>query len=571
MPELYGRNMEQRLIKIVGLNSRFTHSCLPLFYLRNELEANCPVFSHEIIQFTINDNYYKTLLRISAGSPECVFFSAAVWNSSIIENLVQDLNRCLPECAIVIGGPQAGVLKESLASCSCTIVRGEIEAVGKDFYADLADGNLKPGYEGSFFSMEEKSFGYPYREEDFESQLRNRHIYYESSRGCPFTCTYCLSAGERGVYHKDLAEVEVEMADILRHHPKVVRFIDRTFNDIPGRALAIWKFLVAQGGDTRFHFEIAPDRFTEEMFDFLATVRSGRFQFEIGVQSTNAPTLEAVRRKTDPGRVHNIISRLSGLQNIHLHIDLILGLPFETRESFAGSFIDLFAMGAHYIQMGLLKILPDTPICRSVDNFGYVCCTEPPYSILKTRWMDHDCLSELYWVSECIEKFMNNRYFVSLWRYLRRNGENIFMFFTKLLDICRQSGFFQLAPTHELMAEKLYELLAEREDWTLVEALLRYDWLRCGHRFLPECLAIDETCEQPGETRNYLYRILPEELDGVYKKEGRNRFFKKAFFIRMGDQARKEAALADHGREGCICILREREDNFYGFNKVLLL
>jgi hypothetical protein len=561
--------MEQRLIKIVGLNSRFTHSCLSLFYLRNELEANCPSLSNEIIQFTINDNYYKTLVRITENSPGFVFFSAAIWNSNIIKNLVQDINICLPDCTVVIGGPQAGVLRERLPSNACTTVTGAIEGVGLDFYEGLSTGRLKPCYEGSFFAMREVSFSYPYREEDFRSHLKNRHIYYESSRGCPFNCTYCLSAEERGVFHKDLIEVEAELTDILRHHPRVVRFIDRTFNDIPDRALAIWKFLAANGGSTLFHFEIAPDRFTEEMFDFLTTLRSGRFQFEIGIQSTHEPTLEAVRRKVDPVRVHEIVSRLAALQNIHLHVDLILGLPFETKESFAHSFTDLFYMGAHYIQMGLLKILPDTPISRSVNEFSISHCVEPPYSVLKTGWMSHDCLSELYWFSECVEKFMNNRYFVSFWQYLRGREEDIHMFFTELLDICRQSGFFQLAPTHELMAEKLCELLAGREDRRLLRELLRYDWLRCGHRFLPECLILDGTREQPVDTRKYLYRTLPEEIAGIYRKEERNQFFRKAFFMQIGDQALQNVDPAGSGREGRVCILREREDTFYGLSKVL--
>ncbi len=562
-------NMEQTLIKIVGVNGRFTHSCLALFYVRNELEKNCSIFSHEIVQFTINDNYYEMLLRITAGNPRYVFFSAAIWNSGIIEKLVQDLNRCLPGCSVVIGGPQAGVLKERLKSIPCTIVRGEIEAVGTVFYEDLISGDLKPCYEGSFFKMRERFFEYPYRKDDFASHLKNRHIYYESSRGCPFSCTYCLSAGERGVYHKDLDRVKAELTEILRYRPKVIRFIDRTFNDISGRALAIWKFLAAQEGDTLFHFEIAPDRFTEEMFDFLTTLESGRFQFEIGIQSTNGPTLEAVKRKIDPGRVHNIVSRLSNLQNIHLHVDLILGLPFETRESFARSFADLFAMGSHYIQMGLLKILPDTPLCHNVDDFEYIHCAEPPYSILKTRWMSHDCLSELYWFSECVEKFMNNRYFVSFWHYLRVIEEDIFAFFVQLLGICRKSGFFQLAPTHELMAEKLCELVTGREDRELIREFLRYDWLRCGHKFLPECISIDDSREQPRETKGYLYRTLPDELNGIYRKGNRNHFFKKSFIMRMSYPALQRIGFDGAGKSGCVCILQEREKSLYKFNKVL--
>ena len=562
--------MENKLIKIIGLNGRFTHSCLPLFYVRNELAEKCPTFNHEIVQFTINDNYYEMLLRITLDSPRYVFFSAAIWNSSIIESLVQDLNNCLPGCGVVIGGPQAGVLKEKLESSSYTIVRGEVEAVGTGFYEDLLSGSLKPYYEGSFFKMKERSFDYPYRLEDFDSHLKNRHIYYESSRGCPFSCTYCLSAGERGVYHKGLAQVVTELTDILRHRPKVVRFIDRTFNDIPERAIEIWKFLAAHDGHTLFHFEIAPDRFTEEMFDLLATVENGRFQFEIGIQSTNEPTLEAIRRRIDPGRAHAIVSRLADLQNIHLHIDLILGLPYETKGSFGRSFAALFAMGAHYIQMGLLKILPDTPICHNVDDFDYIHCAEPPYSILRTKWMDHDCLSELYWFSECVEKFMNNRYFVSLWRYLRSNGEDIFVFFEELLGICSTSGFFQLAPTHKLMAEKLTELVVERGDGKLILELLRYDWLRCGHRFLPECLTIDESEEQPRQTKGFLYGSLPGEISGIYRKGTRNHFFKKSFFMRVSDRALQGIGLDGAGTDRCVCILQDREKSLYKFNKVLL-
>ncbi len=562
--------MTTELIKIVGINGRFIHSCLALFYVRNELEKYCHGFENEIIQFTINDNYYQMLLRLTTNTPGYIFFSAAIWNSRVIEQLVQDLNICLPDCTIVIGGPQADVLGKSLGPGLCTIVKGEIEAVGKKFYQDLVAKNMTPLYEGSFFKMKDCSFESPYREVDFSSHLENRHIYYESSRGCQFACTYCLSSVERGLYHKSLVQVEAELGTILRYHPKVVRFIDRTFNDVPARALAIWEFLAAQEGETLFHFEIAPDRFTEEMFNFLATVDCGRFQFEIGIQSTHRPSLEAVRRIIDSAQAHDIVVKLAGFENIHLHIDLILGLPFETRESFAGSFRDLFAMGAHYIQMGLLKILPDTPICQSVEEFEYDYCAEPPYSILKTKWMDHDCLNELYWFSECVEKFMNNRYFITLWRYLRRREENIFTFFTDLLTVCLESGFFQLAPTQELMTEKLNELIQGREDKKLIRELLRYDWFRCGYRFMPDCLISHGVKEQLQETKGFLYRILPVEIEGIYRKGSRNNFFKKAIFMRMSNRALLECGFPETGKADCVCFLREREKNIYKLNKVLL-
>jgi len=564
-------NNSRQQIKIVGLNARFTHSCLALFYVRNELEKNCPDFGIELLQFTINDNYYEMLLRLSKGSPAYIFFSAAIWNSGLVEKLAHDLRLCLPTCRVVIGGPQASVLGDRLGPELCTVVLGEIESVGEEFYDDLRAGSLRHCYRGSFFSLKKRFFTYPYRPTDFIDHLQNRHIYYESSKGCPFSCTYCLSAAEKGLYHKDLVTVKAELRDILSYRPKVIRFIDRTFNDVPERALTIWKFLAAEGEGTLFHFEMAPDRFTEKMFDFLSTLEPGRFQFELGIQSTNPETLSVVNRRIDPDAVHGSISRLAGLGNIHLHVDLILGLPHETRESFASSFRTVFAMGAHYIQMGLLKILPDTPICQGADEFGYVHCKEPPYAILQTTWMDHKTLSDLYWFCEVVEKFINNRYFVSLWRYFRKINEDIFSFFKELLDLCHDSGFFQLAATQELMCSKLVEMASKRADRELVVDLLRYDWLRCGFRYLPDCLKVDSDKEQPEETKSSLYQTLPPEMGGIYLRNTRNQFFRKSYFLRISQAALREIGQSAILQQQCLCFLQEKEESLYSFNKVLKL
>jgi len=561
-------------IKIVGINARYTHSCLALFYVRNELEKKCPDLSSELLQFTINDNYYEMLLRLSKGAPSYIFFSAAIWNSGLIEKLTLDLRTCLPACRVVIGGPQASVLGDRfdhLGKDVCTVVLGEIEAVGQAFYHDLQAGCLRSRYRGSFFSLKERDFDFPYRDADFTDHLKNRHIYYESSKGCPFGCTYCLSASEKGLYHKDIETVKKELHIILSHQPKVLRFIDRTFNDVPERALKIWQFLVAEGGDTLFHFEMAPDRFNEELFDFLVTLEPGRFQFELGIQSTNERTLEAVNRRVDPMEAHRTVSRLAKFGNIHLHVDLILGLPYETIESFATSFRDVFAMGAQYIQMGLLKILPDTPICHGAHDFEYQQCSEPPYSILENKWMDHRTLSELYWFSEGVEKFINNRYFVSFWQYLRNKNEDMYGFFCELLGICHASGFFQLAATQELMCSKIVELLRTRDDRGLIVELLQFDWLRCGFRFLPDCLKVDAGKEQPEETKSCLYQILPAELEGVYRKNNRNQFFRKSYFLRISHEALMEIGLEINSDQSCLCFLQEREQSLFKLNKVLIL
>ena len=565
------REMNTMRIRLVGLNARFTHSCLALFCIRTELERYCPAAEVEIFQGTINDDYHHTLLRLIEGPPDALLFSAAIWNGEPVRRLIGDCLRLLPGLAVVVGGPQAGEVGRMLPPGSITVVRGEIEAIDPDFYADLLAGRLRSHYAGSFLRLPHKELHFPYRAEDFQLHLQHRHIYYESSRGCPFACSYCLSAAEKGVWHKGLDQVFAELEEILRHRPQVVRFVDRTFNDNPERALAIWRFLAAQGGDTLFHFEIAPDRFSEEMFAFLATVGTGRFQFEIGIQSTNDATLAAIDRRIDPGQAHGLIRRLAAAANIHLHVDLILGLPYETKETYLRSFAAVFAMGAHYIQMGLLKVLPDTPIKRHAEAMGYLHCSDPPYSVLANRWLGRDDMAALYWFGECVERFHNNRYFVSLWRYLRAGGEEIAPFFLDLLALCHRQSFFQLAATQELMCRLLCLHLAGRDDEGLVRDLLRYDWLRCGHRFLPPCLGLEEGRERPEATRDRLYRTMPMAVAGVYDLGDRNHFFRKAFCLRLSAAAARTLGLggADDGAD--LCFTARREESLFRFNEVMLL
>jgi radical SAM superfamily enzyme YgiQ (UPF0313 family) len=558
-------------IKLVALNAKYIHSCLALFYIRNELKLHYPQAEVEILQLTINDNLYENLLRITLDQPFAVFFSAAIWNSDRIAQLTSDVRRCLPECRIVVGGPQAGVLREQLPENVCSMVIGEIEAVDTSFYRDLASGELAAKYTGSFLKQKSKQLDYPFCDEDFQDQLRNRHIYYETSRGCPHSCTYCLSASERGLFHKDLAQVKKELGHILQFKPKVVRFVDRTFNDVPERALAIWEFLLGQEGDTLFHFEIAPDRFTEEMFTLLERVEHGRFQFEIGIQSTHNATLEAIRRWIDTSKVHAIIERLTALNTIHLHVDLILGLPFDTATSFAKSFSDVYAMGAHYIQMGLLKILPDTPICHGAEEYGYIHSSHTPYSIFANNWLSHNETTELYWFCECVEKFYNNRYFVSLWRYLRQQREMIFEFFQELLIQGQKIDFLHRSVTQELLCSILVDVCSRRKDKTLITELLRYDWMRCGFRTLPDCLAFGEGEEGPGESKDILYQQLPDQMDDMYTHRSRNQFFKRSIFLRLSSEASSVLALGEDAQAMRITFLQERDSSLYQHNKVAVL
>lgn len=564
-------------VKLVALNARFSHSCLALFCIRQELEKHCPDFEVSLFQYTINDPYYELLLRLGEGEPDYIFLSALIWNSDLIEKLVADIRTAYPDIHLVIGGPQVEVIRAQVGGERCSFMIGEIEAVPKDFYSDLQEGRLQTNYTGRFLKAGVKQLRLAYRDEDFEEQLKNRHVYYESSRGCPFSCTYCLSSAEKGIFHKPVEEVCEDIDFLLNGDPMVIRFVDRTFNDNPDRALAIWKYLVSKNTKVLFHFEVAPDRFTEEILDFLATVPDQLFQFEIGIQSTNPKTLSAIKRFVDSTVAHNIIQRLSAPENIHIHLDLILGLPFETEQTFGQSFRDVFAMGSHYIQMGLLKILPDTQICHSSEEYGYTASSSPPYSIFSSKWMDRKQLTELYWFSECVEKFLNNRYFPSLWKYLRTTDEDIYLFFRKILSNCLKREFFKFAATHELMGEILLDFFRTRADYPLVRELIQYDWLRCGHRFFPVFLSDKEKDDTNRHSelqaiKKELFHTTPEAVEGLFSRNNKSKFFKKSLFLPFSAAGLTALGFVREGNgEGIVCFMHERETRIHSLCKTVLI
>lgn len=551
------------MFHLVSINCRYSHSCPALFYVRNALERHLPGRSVLLSQFTINDPYYATLLRISGRSAQAVFFSVYIWNHTFIRRLINDLTRLRPDLPLILGGPQAPALGELPEQC--TLFLGEIEGAPKAFYQDLEQDRLQALYRAE----RAQTFPCPYRQEDFRNALKNRQLYYESSRGCPFSCSYCLSSGSGGVRHKPIDLVKKELLGLIAAKPMIIKFVDRTFNDQPERALILWQFLIESAESVRFHFEISPDRFTEPMFDLLATVPCDQFQFEIGIQSFHEPTLAAVKRRMDIEAACRNIQRLLALDSIHLHLDLILGLPSESEASFRYSFNQVFRLAPHYIQLGLLKVLPGTEIARRAEEFGLIFCNEPPYEILATRWLDHKQLSELHELCECTESFYNNRFFRSLWQYMLQTGEEPFAFFAELLRLCREYDFFRLSRTHKLMTRILTDLLRQRKDQKILLELLRYDWLRCGHRNLPEYLT--ETSQS--ELRNHLRNQLPQNLKDLFSYQTRVEFLKQASFITLSQETLQFLGLSrqSHRKRGIVALLPEQTDGVMKFHRAVLL
>ena len=554
-------------IKLVSINARYTHSCLALFYLRQHLETHIDGVNVELCHYTINDPYYTLIQRIDQGEPDYVFFSALIWNSMLVERLLEDLPVMNEACRYVVGGPQAPVLRPRFAgSHRVSFFCGDIEAAEPDFFKDLERGDPRAVYSGSFLQAGIARLIYPYRDEDFTGPLKNRHVYYETSRGCPFSCTYCCSAMETGVFHKDLDQVFSEMDHILSFSPKVVRFLDRTFNDNRERALQIWKYLVDRGEATLFHFEIAPEQFDREMLHFLGQVEPGRFQFEIGIQSTNPDTLNAINRKMNVARAAEIVRQLRIPENIHLHVDLILGLPHETADTFRESLNKVFSMNPHYIQMGVLKLLPETPIHGQRNQFGYRSSASPPYSFYSNSWLRSADARALYWLGEGVEMCVNNRYFVSFLAYLGLIKEDVASFFTLLAETLYRGGWFWKSATQETLSGLLRELVESRQDAPVLQELLCFDWLRCGHRFLPEHLKHQNI--DPDELRKRLYVQLPEEMTNLYTISDRKTFFKKGIFYIFSRETLAYLGYEVNARQAVLRFSAERENSVNRLHKV---
>lgn len=571
------------LIRLVALNARFVHSAPALFYLREAVASRLPAARVEIVQLTINDPYYETLLRLLDGEPGALLFSVYVWNADFTRRLLADLAQVRPELPVVVGGPQAPHL-DLPARPGLSVVRGPVEGLAAGFYADLAAGRPGPEYQAD----PQAPFAMPYRREDCAAGLQNRHIYYESSRGCPFNCSYCLSAVRRGVTALPLEQVFRELELLLGCHPPVIRFVDRTFNAPPERALAIWRFLAIQNAAavaagkpaTLFHFEIAPDLFTDEALDWLATVPSGLFQFEIGLQSFNPASLAAVNRNPDLERATIAISRLRTAGNIHLHLDLILGLPFEERATYLRSLNAILALKPQQLQLGLLKVLPDTPLARRREEFGLRCCQAPPYPVLATRWLNQGELAELYRLGEVIEAFYNPRYFHATIAYLLRREPDPAAFFRELAAVCRRRHFFERARTQELLSELLVNCCRSRPDAELLAELQRFDWLACGHRRLPVHLlpTLPESDGAPDlagsawlkEVQDRLWRRLPDNYPPLFTPRTRSAFFKRGVFAPFSAVALGELNLGDGRRAGTVVFLPEKASDSDGRQNTFL-
>ena len=372
-------------ITLLGINARYTHSNLALFYMREAI--NDLGFDIVHIEESINQDKFKILAQVVASNPDVVAISTYIWNGEITEFLVTSLKRILPRIKIVLGGPEAGYNSSFWFEKSCPpdyIIMGSGEAGWR--YIAEHDFQLNE----KLINISNPSFSkieFPYRQTDFSS-LENKYIYYEASRGCPFRCSFCLSSRiDQKLEYKDIKQIKQELDKILIHKPKIVKFVDRSFNANRKISQAVWKYIISLNTKTKFHFEVHPSLLNAEDFNILETCPKDRIQFEIGVQSTNTQTITEINRNHHFINYKDKLKQLLAIKNIHTHLDLIIGLPYEDRNSFLNSLNDLLLLEPDVIQLGFLKVLPGTEMHDKKEEYGIIYDPQPPYQILQTKWI----------------------------------------------------------------------------------------------------------------------------------------------------------------------------------------
>ncbi|MBC8610095.1 coproporphyrinogen III oxidase [uncultured Ruminococcus sp.] len=506
---------------LVGINAKYIHSNLAIRYLKEYAQSR-GVSGICLAEFTINQRPEQILPEIFKECPDVIGFSCYIWNFSIVCRLAAELKKVLPQAFIFFGGPEvsynaAQVLERTSADL---VVHGEgEETVFRLLQALESKAPLQsiPGItcwvEGSIsenpdmppISMDDLPFVYHNM-----TELEHKIIYFESSRGCPFSCQYCLSCNDHNVRFMSLPKVFRALDFFLSQKVRQVKFVDRTFNCDKQYAMSIWQYLAEHdNGITNFHFEIAAELLDGEILSFLKTVRRGQFQFEIGVQSTYPPTLKAIRRITKLSLLRHIVGELKQGNNIHLHLDLIIGLPLESYEQFQQSFNDVYSLSPDQLQVGFLKLLKGSGLYETASQYGIVCSEFPPYEVLYTRELPYEKLLKLKMLEEMVETYYNSGRFQQLISYLVGLFPTPFDCFEALASFYEEQGYHLVSHSNVEYYTILYRFFQtlNRGDSTRFQWLAKHDlYSHEKAKKIPEWL----TVSLEPEYRGCIYRFFDD-------------------------------------------------------------
>ena len=490
-------------ILLTAINAKYIHSNLAVYSLRAYAAGKCEKYKEEIgiAEYTINQPLDQILMDLYKRKPEVLCFSCYLWNIEYVEQLVAELGKIMPQTDIWLGGPEVSYHASHMLE-QFPQVYGIMRGEGEETFLELAEFY----YNNSGKSLEQcekvqrlkEIVGITFRdgEEIIETAdrnvmdlskvpfvyedldvFKNKIIYYESSRGCPFSCSYCLSSIDKCLRFRDLELVKKELQFFIDHEIPQVKFVDRTFNCKHSHSMEIWSYIKEHDkGKTNFHFEVAADLLNDEELNLISTMRPGLIQLEIGVQSTNEQTIKEIHRTMKFSQVTEVVNRVHAAKNIHQHLDLIAGLPFEDYNSFHKSFCDVYALRPEQLQLGFLKVLKGSYMEEKTKDYELLYQNRPPYEVLSTKWLPYSDVIRLKGLEEMVEVYYNSRQFEHTMELLEQVFGDSFVMFEEMSNYYEEHGYYGVNHNRVARYEILYAFIKE-------VALVQYETLLTEEQF----------------------------------------------------------------------------------------
>ena len=491
---------------LAAVNAKYIHSNPAIYSLRAYAGRELQPYI-ELAEYTINHKMEEILGDLYRRQPDVIGFSCYIWNWRLVQELIMELPKVLPGVDIWLGGPEVSFESEKILK-QLPMVRGIMTGEGEETFKELLAFYVtqiwarKSADDAVWARCEEAEEilsripglvlpkgvtaprnltdidALPFLYDDLQG-FENKIIYYETSRGCPFRCGYCLSSIDKRVRLRNLDTVKKELQFFLDRRVVQVKLIDRTFNCNRKHAMEIWRYIKEHdNGVTNFHFEIEAGLLDSEEIALLKSMRPGLAQLEIGVQTTNRKTLKEINRSGDTSRIADAVRAINQGRNIHIHLDLIAGLPFEGYDSFKNSFNEVYAMKPLQLQLGFLKVLKGTPIWEKAEEYGIVYQEEPPYEVLYTRWLSYGEILRLKRIEEMVEIYYNSNQFVSTLPVLERLFLGPFDLYEALADYFEEKGYFVNVPARSRRYQVLLEFAESmaQEKKELYRELLTFDY-----------------------------------------------------------------------------------------------
>ena len=525
-------------VLLTTLNSKFIHTNLAIRYIKESIKDLVDV---DIREYTINNQLDYILKDIYLAKYDAIFFSTYIWNIYDIVKLCENIKKVNPNVIIGLGGPEVSYdSEEAMEKYEFVdyIIRGEGEMVMRDlmkhFHGEMdikhVDG-ITYRQDGKIIQNKERMLladldliPSPYENLDI-TEYENRIVYYETSRGCPFNCQYCLSSAIKGLRYFGIDRVKRDLKNLIDARVSQIKFIDRTFNANKKFAKEIMEFLMENdNGYTTYHFEVTAHLLDDDMLEFLKDCKEGLFQFEIGVQTTNQEALDAVGRRDDFEKLSYVVKTIESYQNIHQHLDLIAGLPYEGYDSFEKSFNDVFGLQIEQLQLGFLKMIKGTGMRARAEEFEYEYKDYAPYEVLSNKFISYDEILKLKDIEDILERYYNSNNFSLSVKYIIENyySESAFKFFEEFATYFDEMGYFHLAQGKNQLYSILLDFYKEKigENYDLFMEILKYDYVSLGKiSSVPNIFAKVEVDNLKPRVHEFLHdrenleKYLPKHVD----------------------------------------------------------